>query len=180
MKLKSVYAGSVMAAALLIAACNKNDDENTTVDTVSTQDSTFLVQASQSNWGEINLGTLALTNASNDSVRKFAQMMITDHTTAQADLTSVVNNITTNANINDSLSAEIVAMRDSLKTLSGTAFDSAYIAGQVRSHQKTLDAFNTEIASGQNSRVKAYANDKQPAIQNHLNLADSIYARFNP
>src|SRR6476660_9680587 len=155
MKLKSVYVGGAFAAALLLAACNKNED-NTTNDAVSTQDSSFLVQASQSNWAEINLGSMALTKATNDTVRAFAQMMITDHTAAQADLTSVVNNISTNANVNDSLSADIVAMRDSLQALSGAAFDSAYVAGQVRSHQKTLDAFNAEIASGQNSRVKAY------------------------
>lgn len=179
MKLKSVYVGGAFAAALLLTACNK-DDENTAVDTVSTQDSTFLVQASQSNWAEIKLGTLALTQASNDSVKMFAHMMITDHATAQADLSSVVNNITTNANINDSLSAPILALRDSLQALSVTAFDSAYIASQVRAHQMTLQAFDTEIASGSNSRVKAYATDKRPDIQNHLYLADTLNTRFNP
>src|SRR4051812_11736505 len=121
MKLKSVYLGGAFAATLLIAACNK-DDDNTTTNTVNTQDSTFLVQASQSNWAEIDLGTLALSKATSDSVRAFAQMMITDHTGAQADLTSVVNNISSNANISDSLSAPIIAMRDSLQALSGTAF----------------------------------------------------------
>ena len=139
------------------------------------QDSTFLVQASQSNWAEVKLGALALAKATNDSVRAFAQMMITDHTGAQSDLASVVNNISTNVNVSDSLSAEIIAVRDSLQALSGNTFDSAYIAGQIRAHQQTLQAFDTELANGSNSRVKAYATDKRLTIQSHLDLADSTF-----
>lgn len=177
MKLKSVYVGGAFATALLIAACKKDDDD-TIIETVNTQDSTFLVQASQSNWAEINLGTLALTKANSDSVRAFAQMMITDHTEAQADLTSVVNNISLNVNMSDSLSAPIIAMRDSMQALSGTAFDSAYIAGQVRSHKQTLPAFDAELSNGSNTRVKAYATNIRPAIQNHLTMADSLMTQL--
>jgi len=176
MKLKSVYLGGAFAVTLLFAACKK-DEDNKTTDVVNTQDSTFLLQASQSNQAEIALGTMALTKATNDSVRNFAQMMISDHTAAQSDLVSVVNNISSNVNLSDSLSADQIAMRDSLQQLSGNSFDSAYIAGQVRAHQQTLQAFDAEIGNGSNTRVKAYATDKRPTIEAHLNLADSIFAR---
>jgi putative membrane protein len=182
MKMKHVYLASAFAAAVFLGACTKNDDNNsnTNTSTVNGQDTTFLLQASQSNNAEISLGTLALTNASSDSVRSFAQMMIQDHTAAQANLRSMVDSVRSTLNLSDSLSANQMATRDSLMSLSGAAFDSAYIASQVVSHQNTLAAFDAEIANGQNGQVKGYATRYRPAIQSHLNMADSLMMRLQP
>ena len=171
MKLKHVLLASTFATAIFLTACDKEDD---TAD-VTAQDETFSVKASQSNRAEIELSTMAITKATNNGVRTFAQQMITDHTAAQADLVNTVNGLDTDINLSDSLDAEQMAMRTMLQSLSGPAFDSAYIDGQVKSHTKTLGIFDTEISAGQNAQVKGYASDKRPNIAMHLEMADSLY-----
>jgi len=171
MKLKHVFLAGTFATAIFLTSCDKDDD---TAD-VSAQDETFSVKASQSNRAEIELGALAVTKATNSGVRTFAQQMVTEHTAAQADLVNVVNDLDTDISLSDSLDAEQVAMRTMLQSLSGAAFDSAYIDGQVKSHTKTLGIFDAEVAGGQNAQVKGYAVNKRPAIAMHLNMADSLY-----
>lgn len=177
MKLKNVWFAGAFAAALLLGACNKDDDKDNK-EAVNAQDNTFLLQAYQSNNAEVSLGNLAQAKGTNDSVKMYARMMVTEHTTAQSDLTNVVNNVNTDASFKDSLNAQQVQMRTMLSALSGRAFDSAYIASQVLGHQQTLAAFNTEISGGQSAQVKGYATKYQPAIQNHLTLANQIFAQL--
>ena len=177
MKLKRAHVAGIVATALLFAACKK--DNNDTKEPVSAQDETFIVKASQSNRAEIDLGNLALQKATDSTVKMFAQMMVDDHTTAQNDLQTVVGNLNTTANLNDSLSADQVAMHTMLQGLSGTAFDSAYIQGQLLGHQQTLNDFDTELNGGQNARVKTYAATYRPKIQSHYTLADSIATHAN-
>ena len=174
MKLKNAFLAGTFATALVFTACDKNDDDVNTNNDVNTQDETFIVKASQSNQSEVQLGTLAVQNATDSAVKAFAQMMVTEHTAAQADLQGIVDDVNTNIVLSDSLDADQVAMKTTLQSLSGTAFDSAYIAGQVASHEKTLAAFDAELSGGQNAQVKGYANDKRPNIQAHLNMADSL------
>lgn len=179
MKLKHVWMAGTLVTALAFTACNK-DDENDANKDVNAQDETFIVKAAQSNQSEVELGTLALTRGSDSLVKAFAQMMVNEHADAQAQLENIVDDQNTSVGIADSLDAEQVATSMMLQGLSGAAFDSAYMDSQVKGHTKTLDIFDTELASGQNAQIKGYATDKRPNIQMHLTLADSIYsARFN-
>jgi putative membrane protein len=174
MKLKNVYLVSAVATTLFFAACSKNDNnDNSNNATVNGQDTTFMLKASQSNRSEIELGTLALVKVSSDSVRNFAQKMVMDHTTALTDLRNLADSVNVTVNLSDSLDADQIGMRNTLTGLSGRAFDSAYINGQIAAHQKTLTLFNAEISSGQNTQVKGYASRNQPIIQTHINMADS-------
>jgi putative membrane protein len=173
MKLKSMVLLGTLAATLLFAACNK--DENDAESTVNAQDTTFVNQTSKSNRAEIALGTMALTKGSDTNVRKFAQMMIDEHTTAQKDLTDLADDIDLSVNFQDSLAPDQIAMRNTLLGLSGSSFDRSYMAGQILSHQNTLNIYNSEISGGLNQKVKQFATDKQPSIQSHLAMADSIY-----
>src|SRR4051794_38443175 len=81
---------SAAAAALVAAtmfACSDDDNDNGTTGpnadiTASIQTDPHIMAAMhESNLGEIAAGQLALQKASNASVKSFAQMMITDHTT---------------------------------------------------------------------------------------------------
>ena len=51
---------------------------------------------------------------------------------------------------------------------------SMYMTSQVNDHQATLGIFETEINSGTNQKVKAYAQKYRPHIEHHLEEADSI------
>ena len=179
MKLRNLCLAGTFATALLFTACQKDDNNTSNDETVNAQDSSYAIQVSQSNRSEIELGNLALAQANDTSVRAFAQKMIDEHTTAQKDLKDLANDIDLNVNLDDSLSADQVALRNLLSGLTGAAFDKAYITGQIAGHQKTLTVFDAEISGGANQKMKQYATDKRPDIQNHLNMADSINANLN-
>lgn len=176
MKWKQLSMAGATAAVLFFTACNKNNDDNNESKAVNAQDNTFILKASQSNRAEIEMGNLALAKGMDGGVKSFAQMMVMDHTKAQADLQNVVNSVNTSTNINDSLDTDQKAMRALLQSLSGAAFDSAYVDGQVMGHQKTLAAIDAEIAGGQNAQVKGYATSNRPIVQMHKDMADSLNA----
>ncbi|HEX2536059.1 MAG TPA: DUF4142 domain-containing protein [Chitinophagaceae bacterium] len=176
MELKKVLLAGTVAVAGLFTACDKNDDDDIAA---SQQDKDFAVQASMSNRAEIQMGNLALQQATDASVRTFAQMMVTEHTTAQEELEDISDDMDLNVSLNDSLPASVIDLRTTLAALSGPSFDSAYIATQVVAHQAALQLFQTEVNSGSHRRMIEYANKYLPKVQMHYNMADTMAARVS-
>ena len=166
--MKKVLLFGSVAAVFVMSACKKDNNNN-----VSSQDQTFLMQATISNNAEIMAGNLAATKGTNASVKAYGQMMVMEHGMAKSDLQSTVSN-TGQSIPADTVDAMHKALMTRLSSLSGRAFDTAYINSQVMDHQMTLANFNTEISSGSNQNTKDYANKYQPHIQMHLKTADSL------
>lgn len=154
--------------AVLFVACTKDDDGPNTNDV----DRNYVNKASISNNAEIMAGQLAATKGGTAMVRSFGQQMVSEHTVAQQDLKSRA--ASANLMAHDSVDAEHKALMVQLNSLSGTAFDQAYINSQVTDHAKTIDLFNTEISGGMNEQIRSYASENLPHIQMHYNRADSI------
>src|SRR4051812_30608475 len=109
-------------ATFVCAACNKNDNDNTTVNST---DSYFMQQASYSNNAEISAGSIAASHGSYDSVRIFGSMMVSDHGNAESSLDSIASSL--NITIPSTPDSAHQAMATYLQTLSGHTFDTAYI-----------------------------------------------------
>jgi putative membrane protein len=167
---KMILCGS-LAVAMMFAACDKNDDEDT-----NSTDQMFVTQVAIGNNAEIQAGQLAATKATTPGVKEFGQMMVAEHTMAQADLKSAAGN--QGFQVSDSVDAEHVALMARLNSLSGVAFDTAYMNSQVKDHQKTLTIFQSEVSGGANQSIRNYANQYLPHIQMHLHMADSISTRI--
>lgn len=150
-------------------SCSKKDDNN---ETVSTQDRTFIGQASASNTAEVQAAQLASSVSDSASIKAFAQMMIDNHTTAQNDLKTLGSNI--NVPVTDSVDDMHQKMMDSLKTLPERAFDSVYILRQIADHQAAIANFQQEVSAGNKTDVIDYANKYLPKLQMHLQMADSL------
>jgi putative membrane protein len=164
----------ILFAVLLFAACNnKNDDDNTTLNGTDEQ---FMQQVSYSNHDEIAAAQIALVRASADSVKVFAQMMISNHTIAQESLDSLGGQF--NMQLPQTADSAHFALGQQLQTLSGAVFDTTYMGAQVRDHQLTVSVFQNEINSGNNAQVKAYASKNLPMIEEHLQMATRILAQL--
>jgi putative membrane protein len=153
----------------VFASCNKNDNNNTSL---NSQDNYFLQQASYSNYAEINAGSIAAVRGSVDSVRMFGSMMVSDHGEAQSSLDSLGNKFT--VALPTTPDSAHLAMADTLQTLSGHEFDTAYIGSQVRDHMTSIALFQQELAAGNNQEIKNYANKYLPIIEMHLQDAQNI------
>jgi putative membrane protein len=162
------------ALALLLTACKKDDTEDN--GKAIAQDQTCVTSANLSNSAEVRLGQLALSRSSNTGVKTFAQMMVTEHSQAQADLSGIATGI--NVNVKDTIDAQHQMLMSRLDTLNGLAFDTVYINSQVKDHQANVTLFQSEVSAGSNQSVKDYASKYLPHIQMHLNMADSIRTTF--
>ena len=129
---------------------------------------------------DIDAGKLAESKATNPEVKKFGALMVTDHTGVNKSAVALVTKLKVTPQDN----ATSKSLKDggeknvaNLKTLSGAAFDKAYVDHEVEYHQAVLDAVDkTLIPSAQNAELKALLVKVRPAFVAHLEHAKKIQA----
>ena len=127
---------------------------------------------------DIDAGKLAASMGTNAEVKKFGQMMVTDHTgvNKQAGELAAKLKVTpadnpTSQSLKDGGEKNLA----NLKTLKGAAFDKAYIDAEVAYHQAVLDAVDkTLIPGASNAELKALLVKVRPAFVAHLEHAKKI------
>ena len=127
---------------------------------------------------DIDAGKLAVERASNDKVKAFAQLMITDHTGVNQAATELVTKLKVTPQQN-ATSKALQAGGDKnlahLKTLKGAAFDQAYINHEYAYHQQVIDALDkTLIPGAANAELKALLVKVRPAFVAHRDHAKSL------
>lgn len=130
------------------------------------------------NSSEVEQATLAQSRARDARVKKFATMMITDHSAAkrqQADLVARVGITSVDSKRSTAMKEESNRAIESLKALNRNEFDRAYIDLQVDGHQKVLDSFDNElIPNAKNADFKAALVEFRPTVEHHLREAQDI------
>ena len=118
---------------------------------------------------EVELGRIAVQNASSDQVRKFGQRMIDDHGKANDELKSLAGNkdVTVPSELDHKHAKEVKHMQ----TLSGKEFDRAYMKMMVADHEKDVSEFKQESQKGKDGDVKGFAKKTLPTLKEHLSLA---------
>lgn len=129
---------------------------------------------------DIDAGTLAASKASKENVKGFAQVMVIDHTDVNKQATDLVASLTVTPQDNptsQSLKTGGEKNVAHLKTLSGAAFDKAYIDQEVTYHDLVLNALDkTLIPNAQNAELKALLVKVRPTFVRHLEHAKRVQA----
>jgi putative membrane protein len=127
---------------------------------------------------DVDAGQLAASTAKRADVKKFAQLMVSDHDAVNQQAVDLVTKLKVTPEDNDtsrSLKAGGEKNIATLKTLKGTAFDKAYIDHEVAYHQAVLDAVDkTLIPNAKNEQLKALLVKVRPAFVAHLEHARHI------
>jgi putative membrane protein len=129
---------------------------------------------------DIDAGKLAVERSSNDKVKAFAQLMVTDHTGVNKAATELVTRLKVTPQANPTSKA----LQDGgdknlahLKTLKGAAFDKAYVDHEYAYHQQVIDALDkTLIPGATNAELKALLIKVRPAFVAHRDHAKSLQA----
>jgi putative membrane protein len=144
-------------------------------DAVARKDQKMMREMAQSNLAEIETGKLALSKSQNDGVKKFAQRMIDDHTTAQKELTQVAQS--KGVTLPTQPDAKHQKMAKKLSSLSGDEFDRVYMEqGGVADHKKTDRLLKSAQSDAKDPDLKALAGKTQPIVHEHLNMAQQLHA----
>jgi putative membrane protein len=124
---------------------------------------------------DIDAGRAAAAKATNAEVKKFAQLMVTDHTGVNKSATELVTKLKVTPEDNETsqaLKEGGAANLTALSALSGAAFDKAYVDHEVAYHQQVLDAVDkTLIPNAKNAELKALLVKVRPAFVAHLEHA---------
>ncbi len=144
---------------------------------VSKSDQAFVQAADQIDMAEVKTGKLAQTNAASDAVKKFAERMVTDHTKMNEELRAVASK--KGITLAESLDPAHQELLDQLSSLKGAKFDQAYTKDIVAGHEQAIATLETEVKSGQDADVKAWAEKWLPTAREHLALAQEAANEVN-
>ena len=129
---------------------------------------------------DIDAGKLASTKSTNKDVQAFAKQMIADHSGVNQQATALVTKLKVTPQDNPTSQSLAKGGKDNiakLNTLSGAAFDKAYVDHEVDYHQAVLDALDkTLIPSAKNEELKALMVKVRPAFVSHLDHAKHLQA----
>jgi putative membrane protein len=148
----------VLATALLIAA--------------PAADQSFARKAAAAGMAEVELGKLAVNNASSADVKQFGQRMVDDHSKAGDELKSIA--ASKNITLPTEMDAKAKTLHARLSKLSGVAFDRAYMQAMVADHRQAATLFSREAQSGKDPEFKAFAAKTLPTVQEHLKMAQQM------
>ena len=124
---------------------------------------------------DIEYANIALTKTKNPEVRRFAELMIRDHTAVNEGATALLAKLKVEPKDNafsQALIAGATAKKAELNALNGEAFDRSYAANELAYHQvvnKTLS--ETWIPTVQNGEVKAFLSQALVTFRVHQDHA---------
>ena len=157
---------------------NSNSANEMTNMKASTQtgDTDFMTRAAQGGMAEVELGKLASTKAQSAEVKKFAQMMVNDHSKANEELKALAAK--KNFSMPTRLDEKHQSLLDKLNGLSGAEFDKAYVEAMVDDHEEDVELFKDETEDGKDAEVKAFAAKTLPTLQTHLETIKGIQSKM--
>lgn len=139
---------------------------------LSKDDSEFVMKAAIGGMQEVEGGKIAQQNASNQRVKDFGSMMVTDHSKANDQLKSLVSS--KGMNLPDSLPASKRKDLNSMQKMTGKSFDQHYVNMMVDDHKKDVAEFKRQASSAKDPDLKTWIAQTLPVLQKHLDSIEGI------
>jgi putative membrane protein len=141
---------------------------------IAAADRDFVTMAASSSMMEVEASKMALEKSKNEEVRKFAQRMVDDHSKTNEELRSMAGS----AGMTEMPSAMVqvhASHMDRLRALGGQEFDREYAAQVgVAAHTEAVDLFEGASRDAANPEVRQFAEQKLPALRDHLEHAQKL------
>jgi len=139
---------------------------------LSKEDRTFVTEAAMGGLMEVELGRVATQHGTMDSVKRFGQRMVDDHSRANDELRQIATTkgISLPTELDEKHKNEVSKM----SKLSGADFDKAYATAMLNDHVKDVAAFEKESQKGNDPDIKAFATKTLPTLKQHLEMAREL------
>ncbi|WP_343632238.1 DUF4142 domain-containing protein [Roseateles sp.] len=167
-----VLAVGALSAGIASAQANMPAASPASEAKVAHADSSFLKNAAEANFAEINAANTALQKGVSADVKSFAQKMLDDHKKADSDLQTLAASkgvkLPTDASMVQKGKQKLLEQRD------GTSFDHHYAENQVNAHKDAVKLFTKASTDSKDADVKAWAAKTLPTLQHHLQEAQAL------
>jgi putative membrane protein len=148
------------AFAVAFAAMSQQGDEQA-----------FIKEAVQGHVAEVQLGELAAQRAQNESVRRFGEMLRTDHQAALKRATELAKSMQVEPPTQPT--TEAGGFYEGLSQLSGSQFDAAFVSHMVTAHEAAIAKYSRH-ASSNNAAIASLVADSLPTLKAHLATAQTL------
>jgi putative membrane protein len=188
----------VMLAAIGLQACHNSEKQNigastTTIAADSTLDTLsdaakkketkltpgqtdFVLKAALGSMVEVEASNLALQRSKNPEVKQFAQMMVTDHTKASAELQGIAK--TKGLGLPGTMPVKEKAALEALQNTQGNdGFDRMYMKMMVSDHETTLTLFHL-AATYSDKELQNFASKSLPMLEMHFKQANALSTKL--
>jgi putative membrane protein len=136
-------------------------------------DKSFIADGTQTVATQRDAARIADSRSSDREVKAFAEQIVSDYTKLSNSMRAA-----SPRGVDVPRDDPDTAMIDSIKNLRGADFDKAYIEQvALGAQQKTLSAFQAEIASGRDAGLKKAASEGLPVIQADIAKAKELAQR---
>jgi putative membrane protein len=133
-------------------------------------DSAFVAKVSQGGMFEVEAGKLAAERGSTQDIRDFGAMEVHDHQLVGAKLMAISSS--EGLMFPSNLNPEFQGKLGHLMTLSGPAFDVAYMTEMSTLHAGDGAAFDKESADGGSPAYRAFGAETHVIVQRHIGAID--------
>lgn len=141
---------------------------------LASDDRAFIKQAAAAGLYEVEASKLAAQRAQSPQVRKFAQMLVQQHTVANAQLKLLAEDKSYRFPV-EMPSGKRSTLASLSQQSSGTAFDAAYVQQVgIKDHKADITHFETAARSAKDPDLKAWAGKTLPSLKQHLAAAEAL------
>jgi putative membrane protein len=157
------------------AATTTRTGASATAGAMKTSAEDYVKQAAMTDMLEVQAGKLAAEKSKNAEVKKFADHMVKDHTETTDKLKKTLSEDNNSALTPPSdLDATHKQMLTELQNAPAVTFDKTYMDMQVKGHRQALELHQGYAANGEDAKLKTFASQVVPKIQEHLTMAERI------
>ena len=134
---------------------------------------TFMMKAAGVGLYEVAVSKLAAGKAESADVKKYAAMLVDDHTKANAELMALAD--ARGVKLPTQPPSNKLQVITRLSTMSGAAFDQAYVKQVgIANHKADIMLFDKGSKAARDAELKSWAGDKLPTLREHLAAAQQM------
>ena len=136
----------------------------------------FVRAAAASDLYEMEASRLAEQRSQNAEVKRFAQRMLRDHGKTTGELKGMLPQLqgVSAQQMPATLDQQHQALLRQLQGAQGAEFDRLFAQQQLQSHQAAVDLFRAYAQSGDDARLKQWATQTLPSLEEHLREAQQL------
>jgi putative membrane protein len=139
-------------------------------------DKMFMQKMAEGNLAEIQCAKLALEKSRNRRVREVAKTLLKGHRQAQQKVYKIAS--VHQVSLPTQPNATSRAVLNELSGLRGRAFDKAFMAHQVKTHNATMDSLMKAMNDGNDSHSRDYAAAQYGPISDHTAMIYNTAGHF--
>jgi putative membrane protein len=144
-------------------------------------DANIVALLDEANKADSAAGALASTKATNQEVKDFARLMMSEHHALRKQGQQLASqlNVTPDPPATNPLAPLVESEMTALEsTPKGPKFDQVYIEQEIAAHKAVLDLADQAHAQAQNEQLKGLIEQARPVIQKHLEQAEEIQGKL--